>query len=62
LRFADGTEVEADVIVFATGFRNSLRDSTAEIVGHEVGDQLDDFWGLTAEGEFRGLAVRIGRE
>ncbi|KAF2151226.1 FAD/NAD(P)-binding domain-containing protein [Myriangium duriaei CBS 260.36] len=60
LRLANGDEVEADLIVFATGFRSSMRQSTAELVGQEVADRLQDFWGLDAEGELRGLAKPIG--
>ena len=62
LRLADGQELQADVIVFGTGWRNNLKQSVTEIVGKEIGDQLDDYSGTTAEGEIRGLAVPIGRK
>lgn len=62
LRFQDDTELEADVIILATGFRNNLRQSVAEIVGEETAAKLDDFFGLTAEGEIRGLARPINRK
>jgi hypothetical protein len=60
LRFEDGTEVDADVIVFATGFRGNLRQSVTSIVGSDTAAHLDDFFGLDAEGEIRGLAKPIG--
>ncbi|PSK40344.1 hypothetical protein B9Z65_7 [Elsinoe australis] len=52
----NGNEVEADVIAFATGFTCSMKQSTTEIVGKEIGDQLEDFWGFDPEGEVLGLA------
>ncbi|KAH0340280.1 flavin-containing monooxygenase, partial [Aureobasidium melanogenum] len=60
LRFQDGSEVDADVIVLATGFRSNLRESVAAIVGSSTANCLDDFFGLDAEGEIRGLAKPIG--
>ncbi|EKG18865.1 Aromatic-ring hydroxylase-like protein [Macrophomina phaseolina MS6] len=54
LRFADGSDLEADVIVYATGFVGNMRHAAAEIVGEEVGGRLEDFWGVDAEGELRG--------
>ncbi|KAI4850494.1 flavin-containing monooxygenase [Aureobasidium sp. EXF-8845] len=60
LRFEDGTEVDADVVVFATGFRGNLRQSVTSIVGSDTAAHLDDFFGLDAEGEIRGLAKPIG--
>ena len=62
LLFDDDTEIPADVIVLATGFRNNLRRSVASIIGDETADKLDDFFGLDAEGEIRGFAKPIGRE
>ena len=62
MRLQDGEELETDIVLFATGFRCSLRKSTTALVGPQIGEQLDDFWGLTAEGEIRGLAKPIGRE
>ncbi|KAH0145305.1 flavin-containing monooxygenase, partial [Aureobasidium melanogenum] len=60
LRFQDGSEVHADVIVLATGFRSNLRESVAAIIGSSTANHLDDFFGLDAEGEIRGLAKPIG--
>ena len=41
LKFSDGQEVEADVIVFATGFEKDTTESAAKIVGEEIASQLD---------------------
>ena len=62
LRLADGTDLEANIILFCTGFQGDLRQSVSDIVGTETAARLDDFWGLDAEGEIRGLARPINRE
>ncbi|KAF2096611.1 FAD/NAD(P)-binding domain-containing protein [Rhizodiscina lignyota] len=54
LLFADGTTLDADVIVFATGFEGNMREAAEEIVGKEIGEKLDDWWGVDKEGELRG--------
>lgn len=41
LLFADGSELEADVIVFATGYQN-MRGTARKIFGDEVADQVKD--------------------
>lgn len=52
LRFADGSELEADEIVFATGYQN-MRTQTRMIFGDEVADKVGDIWGFNEEGEMR---------
>lgn len=54
LKFADGTELEADEIIFATGYQN-MRTQARGIFGDEVADKLGDIWGLDESGEFRAL-------
>ncbi|KAK7736128.1 hypothetical protein SLS53_007155 [Cytospora paraplurivora] len=54
LRFADGTELEADEIIFATGYQN-MRTQARAIFGDEVADELGDVWGLDENGEIRTL-------
>ncbi|KAJ9631849.1 hypothetical protein H2203_000249 [Taxawa tesnikishii (nom. ined.)] len=60
LAFSDGSHIDADLVVFATGFDNDLCDETRRIFGNEIGDQLEEFGLLTAEGEMRGLAKPLG--
>ena len=55
LKFSDGCEVTADVIVFCTGFKKSLRDNAEGIFGPKVGGALEELWGLDEEGELRGM-------
>lgn len=62
LSFSDGTEVTADVIVFATGFVSNLKDVITQYVGQPVADQIQDFWGVDNEGEINGAFKYPGRK
>ncbi|KAJ3794357.1 hypothetical protein GGU11DRAFT_845064 [Lentinula aff. detonsa] len=53
LKFKDGSEITADVVVYATGYGNA-RSVIRKICGEEIGDQCNDVWGFDAEGEMRG--------
>ncbi|KAI1741871.1 hypothetical protein F4680DRAFT_457637 [Xylaria scruposa] len=59
LRFQDGTELEADEIVFATGYQN-MRTQTRIMFGDEVADRVGDVWGFNDEGEIRTIWQRSG--
>lgn len=52
LLFADGAHLNADVIVYCTGFKKDIRDVMAGIIGSEY--NLNPIWGLNKEGEIRG--------
>jgi hypothetical protein len=54
LAFTDGTEVPADVVVFATGFLGNLRDHVASVFGTAISDRCGDCFGLSEEGEILG--------
>jgi putative flavoprotein involved in K+ transport len=45
IRFADGSEIAADVIIQATGFR-SMHEVIGQIVSREVGERIGRCWGL----------------
>ena len=62
LLFEDGKEVGADLIVLCTGFDKVFRNDAARIVGRDVAEQMDEFWGTDAEGEIRGHAKPAGRK
>ncbi|GJE89306.1 Flavin-containing monooxygenase [Phanerochaete sordida] len=51
--FADGSELEADVVVVATGF-DDARVPIRQLVGADVGAKIPPIWGLNEEGELRG--------
>ncbi|OAG42701.1 hypothetical protein AYO21_02984 [Fonsecaea monophora] len=55
VRFQDGTEMRADVVVVATGQDHDYRNQVAQIVGEGVASKLDEFWGLDEEGEVRNV-------
>ncbi|KAF4122846.1 Flavin-binding monooxygenase-like [Geosmithia morbida] len=59
LRFADGTELEADEIILATGYQN-MRSQTRLMFGDEVADRVKDVWGFNSEGEPRTIWQRSG--
>lgn len=62
LRLSDGSVVEADVVVFATGFKGNMRDRVREFFGNQVADVMEDFWGFDTEGELRGAFRSPGRK
>jgi hypothetical protein len=59
LKFADGSELKADEIVFATGYQN-MRTQTRTIFGDEVADKVGDVWGFNEEGEMRTIWQQSG--
>lgn len=59
LLFADGSQLDADEIVFATGYQN-MRTQARAIFGDLVADRVGDVWGLNAEGEMRTIWQRSG--
>jgi hypothetical protein len=62
LKFANDSTLDADVIIFCTGFEHDVRKQTATIVGDEIGDGLEDYWELDSEGELRGAYKRMSCE
>ncbi|KAL4803067.1 hypothetical protein BDV18DRAFT_49310 [Aspergillus unguis] len=59
LRFDDGSELHADEIVFATGYRN-MKTQTKAIFGEKVADRVNSVWGLDEEGEPRTIWRKSG--
>ena len=57
--FTDDSVLEADEIVFATGYEN-MRSQTRAIFGDEVADRVGDAWGFNDEGEMRTIWQRSG--
>jgi len=53
LIFSDGSELEADVVIFATGYR-FMRESSRDILGDKNIDKTGPVYGLDEEGELRG--------
>ena len=61
LVFEDGSEIEADEVIFATGYKNG-RTRTRQIFGDEVADKIEPIWGLNEQGEIRGVWRRTGHQ
>jgi len=61
LEFDDGSAVDADVIVFATGYGDA-REVIESICGSQVACQLHPVWGLDQEGELHSVWRNSGHE
>jgi NADPH-dependent glutamate synthase beta subunit-like oxidoreductase len=59
--FTDGAAIEADEVVFATGYANG-RTRTRKVFGDEVADHIQPIWGFDEQGEIRGIWRRSGQE
>jgi putative flavoprotein involved in K+ transport len=59
VEFSDGTSVEADIAVLATGYQN-MRESARALFGDAVADRCTPVWGLDEEGELRTMWRRSG--
>lgn len=62
LEFSDGSQIDSDVVVFATGYKADLRESAKRIIGDSVAENLEEFWQCDREGEIRGAWRDTGRE
>jgi cation diffusion facilitator CzcD-associated flavoprotein CzcO len=61
IEFSDGAALDADEIVFATGYQN-MRTQARLIFGDKVADKVSDVWGFNEEGEFRTMWQKSGHE
>jgi putative flavoprotein involved in K+ transport len=61
LELSDGSRVEADVVVFATGYKGMI-ETARRLLGDDVAEQCTPVWGLDDEGELRGVWRRTGHE
>ncbi|GAB7340488.1 hypothetical protein MBLNU457_6912t1 [Dothideomycetes sp. NU457] len=53
LKFEDGEEIEADLVVLCTGFEKDFRKMARRVIG-EAAEDMDEFFGVDEEGEIRG--------
>jgi cation diffusion facilitator CzcD-associated flavoprotein CzcO len=61
VELADGSALEFDVIIFATGYK-SIQEGVRRLLGSEIADRVGPVWGLDAEGELRNMARRTAQE
>lgn len=59
MRFADGTTLEADEIVFATGYQN-MKTQAQLIFGDSLAEKVGSVWGFDSEGEMRTIWRQSG--
>jgi lysine/ornithine N-monooxygenase len=52
----DGTELESDIVVLATGYDN-MRTTVRKTLGDKVADRLRDVWDLDDEGELNAVST-----
>lgn len=62
VRLSDGGALDADAVVWCTGFRDrDVRYVVEDILGEgaaDIRDRMDGTWSLDAEGEYRGVWKR----
>jgi putative flavoprotein involved in K+ transport len=61
LELSDGSTLEFDAIIFATGYQ-TIQEGVRSSLGAEIADRVGPVWGLDAEGELRNMARRTAQE
>lgn len=61
LEFESGEVVEADVVVFATGYQRDPRIQAATIVGNDIAKSMRVSRGLDEDGELEGYMMPVGK-
>lgn len=59
LLFEDGSELPADVVVFATGL-SDIREHIRKVCGEEIYERCPPIWGLDKQGELNGNVRELG--
>ncbi|TEB21200.1 FAD/NAD-P-binding domain-containing protein [Coprinellus micaceus] len=59
LKFEDGSELPADVVIFCTGY-SEAKEALGSVLDQEVLDKCSPLWGLNDEGELLGVHREIG--
>ena len=62
LEFEDDERLQADVVVFATGFDVNVKKQVASLFSPEIAEKMGDWWGIDSEGEIRGTCRPCGRK
>jgi len=61
LRMSDGTEIEADLVVLATGYENQ-QELVRRILGDEIADKIGPIWGFDDNGFMRNMWKRTAQD
>lgn len=59
LLFEDGSELQADVVLFATGL-GDIKEHIRKVCGDKITDKCPPIWGFDKEGEINGIARELG--
>jgi hypothetical protein len=59
IKFDNGSELPADVIIFATGL-GDFKSAVQKLCGDEVADKCSPIWGVDSEGEINGAWRDLG--
>jgi len=59
--FSDGSALEADIIVLATGYK-PLQEGVRAMFGDEVADRVGPIWGIGDDGELNNMYARTAQE
>lgn len=62
LEMSDGSHIDADVIVMATGYSGNMKDTACRIFGDKIGGSLEEFWQCDEEGESVSIEVASLRQ
>jgi len=60
LRFSDGTVVQADLVVLATGYAN-LQEGVRRLLGDVVAERVGQIWGFDEHGAMRNMWMRTAQ-
>ena len=59
--FSDGSALDADIIVLATGYK-PLQEGVRAMFGDEVADRVGPIWGIGDDGELNSMYARTAQE
>jgi cation diffusion facilitator CzcD-associated flavoprotein CzcO len=58
--FSDGTSLDADIIILATGYK-PLQEAVRQMFGDQVADRVGPIWGIGSDGELCSMYARTGQ-
>lgn len=59
--FSDGSAMDADIVVLATGYA-PLQEAVRALFGDEVADRVGPIWGIGDDGELRNMYARTAQD
>jgi putative flavoprotein involved in K+ transport len=59
--FSDGSALDTDIIVLATGYK-PLQEGVRALFGNEVADRVGPIWGIGDDGELNNMYARTAQE